>query len=131
MWNARLRQPRPRRSNQAERSGAEEIVPDRLVAQGCDKIPMCQAIGLCYSRCPRQRTVPPRHFTGSAGAGIAGFTCQDQLRLPGPDQVDVNLGQKLGVEQRAVLGTAGIVDRIPRGEIIETGRYARMLWRAQ
>jgi hypothetical protein len=47
--------------------------------------------------------------------------------LPGPDQIDINLGQKLGVEQRAVLGAAGIVDRIARAEIVETIRHARVL----
>ena len=63
----------------------------------------------------------------SAGAGVAGLGRQDQLRLPRPDQIDIDLGQKLGVEQRAVLGAAGIVDRIARAEIIEPVRHAGML----
>ena len=49
------------------------------------------------------------------------------MRLPSPDQVDINLGQKLGVEQGAVLDTAGIVDRIARTEIVEFVRDAGML----
>ena len=49
------------------------------------------------------------------------------MRLPRPDQVDIDFGQQLGVEQRAVLGAAGIVDRIARAEIVEPVRYAGML----
>ena len=49
------------------------------------------------------------------------------MRLPRPDQVDIDLGQEFRVEQRAVFGAAGIIDRIARTEIIEPVRYAGML----
>ena len=58
---------------------------------------------------------------------VAGLRGQDQLRLPRPDQVDIDFGQQFGVEQRAVLGAAGIVDRIARAESVEPVRHAGML----
>ena len=67
----------------------------------------------------RYVTLPPRHFAISAGARIANFIGQDQLRLPRSDQVDIDLGQELGVEQRTVLGTMRIIDRVTRAEIVE------------
>ena len=79
------------------------------------------------ARRERRLADPPRHFAVPAGAHIAALRCQDQLRLPGPDQVDIDLGQQLGVEQGAVLGAAGIVDRIARAEIVEPVRHPRML----
>ena len=67
----------------------------------------------------RYVTLPPRHFAVTAGACISNFISQDQLRLPRPDQIDIDLGQEFGVEQRTVLGAARIVDRVARAEIIE------------
>ena len=52
---------------------------------------------------------------------------QNELRLAGADQLDIDFGQQLGVEQRAVLGAAGIVDRIARAQIVEPVRAAGML----
>src|SRR4030088_917095 len=88
---------------------------------------MCSAIGFGVPWPQGERGVPPRLFAVPSCARIAGLARQDQLRLPGPDQIDVNFGQELGVEQCAVLGAAGIVDRIARAEIIETVRQTRML----
>jgi hypothetical protein len=88
---------------------------------------MRRAVFFADSRRQRRLALPPRHFAVSAGAGIAGFRSQNELRLAGPDQIDVDLGQQLGVEQRAVLGAARIVDRIARAEIVETVRHAGML----
>ena len=110
------------KANRAKKSFQIGLSPS--VATKC---PMRRAIGLGDPRRQRHRALPPRHFAVSARAHLAGLRRQDQLRLPGPDQVDVDLGQKLGVEQRAVLGAAGIVDRIARAEIVETVRHARML----
>ena len=63
--------------------------------------------------------LPPLHFAGGAARISRHLGCQDQHRLPRPDQIDIDLGQKLGVEQRAMLGAAGIVDRMARAEIVE------------
>ncbi len=42
-----------------------------------------------------------------------------EIRLLAADQLDIDLGQDLGVEQRAVLGSARIVDAIARAQRIE------------
>jgi preprotein translocase subunit SecB len=73
----------------------------------------------------RATCAAPRRLTVSVDADITGFAGQD-LRLP-RDQVDIDFGQQFGVEQCAVLGAAGIVDRITRAKIIETVRDAGML----
>ena len=88
---------------------------------------MRNAIGFGDPWHQRYRPLPPRHFAVPSCARITGLSRQDQLRLPGPDQIDVNFGQELGVEQCAVLGAAGIVDRIARAEIVQPVRHARML----
>jgi len=75
----------------------------------------------------RHRALPSRHIAGSVDVRDPDIRRQDQLRLPGADQVDIDLGQKFGVEQRAVLGAARIVDRIARAEIVEPVRNAGML----
>src|SRR6478752_7630874 len=88
---------------------------------------MREAVVLSNPWRQRYLALPPRHFAVAVDPDIAGFGGQGQLRLPRPDQVDIDFGQKLGVEQRAMLSTAGIVDRIARAEIIETVRHAGML----
>ena len=88
---------------------------------------MRRAIGIGDPRLKWHRPLPPRHFAVSTRARIEGLGRQNQLRLPGPDQIDIDLGQKFGVEQRAVFGAAGIVDRIARAEVVEAVRHARML----
>ena len=52
---------------------------------------------------------------------------KDELRLARAYALDIDLGQKLGVEQRAVLRRARIVDRITDAEIVEPVGAARML----
>ena len=52
---------------------------------------------------------------------------KNELRLPRADQLDIDLGQKLGVEQRAVLGAPRIVDRIAQAQIVEPVGAAGML----
>jgi hypothetical protein len=39
---------------------------------------------------------------GGSGTGLD----QNELRLAGPDQLEIDLGQDLGVEQRPMLGAA-------------------------
>ena len=84
------------------------------------------AVRLGHTWRERFQPLPPRHFADPIAAGLAGFRGQNQLRLPGPDQIDIDLGQLFSVEQRAVLGAAGIIDRIARAEIIEAIGHARM-----
>ncbi len=74
----------------------------------------------------RHLALTPRHIAISARAHVPDLGGQDQLRLPGSDQIDIDLRQKLGVEQRAVLGAAGIVDGITRAEIVKAVRHAGM-----
>src|SRR5882724_11630108 len=93
-------------------SSPQKIIPDRLVAQGGDEGPMRLAVGIGDSWQERRITLSPRRIAGTLRPRLAGLRGQDQLRLPGPDQVDIDFGQQLRVEQRAVLGTAGIIDRI-------------------
>ena len=45
---------------------------------------------------------------------------QHELRLARADQFDIDFGEQFGVEQRAVLGAARIVDGIARAQIVET-----------
>ena len=50
-----------------------------------------------------------------------------ELRLASADQLDIDFGEKFGVEQGAMLGASRIVDRIPRAEIVQPVRSAGML----
>ena len=62
---------------------------------------------LGHSGGKRNLALPPWHLPAiPAHTRIAGFRGKNQLRLPRPDQVDVYLGQKLRIEQRAVPGAA-------------------------
>ena len=85
------------------------------------------AIGVGNPWRERCETLPPRHFAGHADTNLPGLRRKDQLRLTGADQVDIDLGQEFRVEQRAVLGAMGIVDRIARAEIVEPVRDTGML----
>ena len=80
---------------------------------------MGRTIGFGGAQRQRIGTLPPRRIRQCGCPHRAGFG-QNQLRLPSPDQIDVDFRQKLGIEQRAMLGAAGIVDRIARTEIIQT-----------
>ena len=62
------------------------------------------AIGVRDPRRQRHLALPPRRIAETARGGDPGFRSQDQLRLPRPDQVDIDFGQQLGVEQRAADG---------------------------
>ena len=60
----------------------------------------------------RKRDRPRRHHDGAVGRRdrcAAGFD-QDQGGLPPADQLDVDLGEKLGIQQRAMLGATRIID---------------------
>src|SRR6202795_617193 len=56
---------------------AQEIAPDRLVAQRGDKGAMGRAIVLRDPRRERRQTLPPRHFAVPARTRLAGLRRQD------------------------------------------------------
>ena len=69
-----------------------------------------------------------RSTIGSPATRIGAAVCdRTELRLPRADQLDIDFGQKLGIEQRAVLGAPRIVDRIAHAQIVEPVGAARML----
>ena len=47
---------------------------------------------------------------------------KNKLSLTRPDQLDIDLGQKFGIEQRAMLGAPRIIDGIASAQIVEPGR---------
>ena len=59
-------------------------------------------------------------------APLAAFR-KAELRLARADQLQIDLGQDLGIEQRAMLGAARIVDAIARAQIVEPVRPRRVL----
>ena len=73
------------------------------------------------SRSRRDRGAVARRAAARAALGEA------ELRLARADQLQIDLGQDLGVEQRAVLGAARIVDAVARAQIVEPVRPGRML----
>ena len=52
---------------------------------------------------------------------------QDERRLAAADQLDIDLGQQLGIEQRAMQRAARGVDLVARQQCIERGGAARVL----
>ena len=52
---------------------------------------------------------------------------QTERRLPAADHLDIDFGEKLGVEQRAVFGAVRIVDAVAAAERIERVRAHRVL----
>src|SRR6185437_15708520 len=88
---------------------------------------MRRAIGISNARRQRYTAFAPRcNPIVSVAAALAALR-QTELRLPRADQLQINLGQDLGVEQRAVLGTPRIVDAITRTQIVKPVRPGRML----
>ena len=65
---------------------------------------MRRTIGLGDTRCERRFALSPRHFSNTCDPDFTGFGRQNKLRLPRPDQIDIDFREKLGVKQRAVLG---------------------------
>ena len=52
---------------------------------------------------------------------------QAERRLLAADQLDIDFGQQLGIEQRAVLGAVAVVDAVAPAERVERIRPHRML----
>jgi hypothetical protein len=105
----------------------QKILPYRLVAQRGNKGAMGFAIGIGEPQLKRLDPLPARHVAGAGNTNSLAFRAQTELRLPRSDQVDIDLSQQFGVEQCAVLGAAGIVDRIARAEIVLPVRHAGVL----
>src|SRR5690606_26306675 len=95
--------------------------------EGGDKGPVRKAILVGHAGGERNFTLSPRCLSAGSGSYVDRFCSQHKLRLPSTDQVDIDLGEQLGVEQRAVLGAAGIVDRIAGAEVVQPVGNARML----
>ena len=73
---------------------------------------------------PGTRPLPSAEAARSAPRGR---NDEVEIGLLAADQLDIDLGQDLGVEQRAVLGAPGVVDAVAGAERIEAVRRARML----
>src|SRR4051812_25851627 len=71
--------------------GWQEFVPDRLIAERGDKCPMREPVFFGNPRRERRLTLPLRHLAKPARPHLTGLGCQDQLRLPRPDQIDIDL----------------------------------------
>jgi hypothetical protein len=87
---------------------------------------MRDAVGVGHARRKRHNSLTPWHIQGPAGSTGRGFG-QDQLRLPRTDQIDIDFRKQFGVEQRAVFGSAAVVDGVARAEIVEPVRHAGVL----
>ena len=59
----------------------------------------------------------------------AGFQCK--ARLPPANQLEIDLGKKLGIQQRPVLGTGGIIDIEASAQRVEAGLSARVFLTSQ
>ena len=81
------------------------IAPNRLVAERGDEAPVRRALLCGHAR--RKRHRPFAHDNGFADppAGQDRLR-QDKRRLARADQLHIDFGEQLGVEQRAVLGAA-------------------------
>ena len=76
----------------------------------------------------RERLRPHPHVRNThlgARRGDPGLD-QNELRLPGTDQLQVDLGKELGVEQRSMLGATGMVDPVACAQVIKSIGPCRM-----
>ena len=81
--------------------------PERLGAEACDEGAMGCPLGVGQAR--RTATRPHRPGCGRCPTGRRRARAHDrqvEIGLLAADQLDIDLGQELGVEQRAVLGAA-------------------------
>ena len=99
-----------------------------LVAERGDEVAMRCALRFASAAAPAAagRCGRRRRRRGVAAGALDRFD-QTEQRLPRADQLDIDLGQQLGVEQRAVLGAPRIVDPVARAQIVEPVRAAGML----
>src|SRR5262245_23953099 len=103
------------------------IEPDRLVAHMGDELRVRRKLGLVHTRRDRNRPARRRNVPSAGGRLRARARVdQDQRRLAPTDELDIDLGQELRVEQRAVLGAARIVDAVAQTQIVEPIGPGRM-----
>ena len=105
--------------------------PDRVARRGS---PSRYAVGPISLGVTRKRRgtgrAPMRRdvvAAGDASARRSIVLAEDQARLPSADQLDIDLGEQLGVEERAVEGAPADVDLVARAERIERIRPGRVL----
>ena len=87
------------------------------------------------SRQARQQAAPAwrgslistRHHRRRSAAVSAAVLSRTERGLLAADQLDIDLGQQLRIEQRAVLGAMAVVDAIAAAERVERIRSHRML----
>src|SRR5665213_4123086 len=95
---------RARRRHKLKASGAvrQIILPQRLLAQRRDKIAMRRAVGIGDARHQRHFALALDHGSIASIATARAALGQTELRLPPADQLEIDLSQELGIEQRAV-----------------------------
>ena len=119
MAQQRRRRPRP--------NAGSVLPPDRGFAQRRDKGAVSVEL---FRHNPRRQRLRARANDDRRHARFAAATHargKAEVGLPRADQLDIDLGQQLGVEQRAVLDPLGVVDLVARAEIVEPVRAAGML----
>ncbi len=109
------------------RSSAEIVPPDRAFAERGDEGDVGFALLWCEPRRQRLRSHPDDGRYDLRPARVVVAFDQDQLRLARADQLDIDLSQDLGIQQRAVLGAARIVDAVANTQVVEPIGSARML----
>src|SRR6185369_6021366 len=105
------------------------IPPKGVFAERRDERAMRCAFGLAYARGERRLARAGNHDAVVAATADVQLDLfgKPELRLTAADQLQIDLGKDLGVEQRAVLGAAGIVDTVARAQRIEIVGPDRML----
>ena len=86
-------------------------------------------LGFTQARGKRRGARPDRPADGRAARAVILFgdvRREPERGLLAADKFDIDLGQQLGVEKRAVLGAPAVVDPIARAERIERIRTGRM-----
>ena len=122
----------------AARAGAAELTrvrrrpqqiipPQRILAQRRDEFAVRRAFRIGEARRQRHGALAPHCDAAARVAAARAALGEAELRLARADQLQIDLGQDLGVEQRAVLGAPRIVDAIARAQIVEPVRPGRML----
>ena len=94
------------------------VEPDGLQAEALDEYRVGLPLRL---RQPRRQRLRPHADDDSTYPRIRRrLACveQDERRLPAADQLDINLGQDFGVEQRTVLAAARIIDAVARARFV-------------
>ena len=119
--------PAPRRSLSSSGAVRQIIPPQSFLAQRRHEFAVRRAIGIAEARRKRHLAFAPHRDAVAARAAARAALGQAELRLARADQLQIDLGQDLGVEQRAVLGAARIVDAVARAQIVEPVRARRML----